>query len=76
MSGYAEHLRAQNDKQKQQQLALEPVGTPLQNIYVYKREASDKVSSIYVPLVLAIVELEEYHSIHLDAKFTPVDKRR
>ena len=31
VSGYAEHLRAENDKQKQRQLALEPVRTPLQN---------------------------------------------
>ena len=76
VSGYAEHLRAENHKQKQRQLALEPVRTPLQNCDVYKREATDKVSTIYLPLDLAIGELEEYDPIHLDAKFTPVDRRR
>ena len=76
VSGYAEHLRAENDKQKQRQLALEPVRTPLQNFDVYEREATDKVSTIYLPLDLAIGELEEYNPIHLDAKFTPVDRRR
>ena len=42
VSGYTERLRAESDKQKERQLALEPVHTPLINFDVYEREATDK----------------------------------
>ena len=76
LGGYVEYLRVENAKQQYRQSAMEPVRTPFKDFDVYESEPVVLVSSEYSALNSVIRRIDEYDVIHLDEKFTPIDRRK
>ena len=73
---YVKHLEADNAKQKTRQSSLEPVRSPLRDFDVREVDPVISVGDEYHALDSAIGSVGEYDAIHLDEKFTPIDRRK